>query len=423
MSSPAFHPVIQQHIDEAALLALRRRDAVTASQFDLEDLGRLDDRLEAHLDGLIVTGDVGWATALAELQQWREPGEAFAATVLAFERDTGARLDRILTLVESAPEAGEGLAAAFAWLDWHKIASFAEPLVRSDLPVLRQAALGAVIAHRDAVPAAMAQALVKTALDDPDPAVRAQALRAPGACGWAEMRDRCLAIGTSSETERFWAAWSAACLGDRDTAPQRLIPFLSADGAVGAEARRLLPCLLSGEAFQDRLTRVFRSDPRAAIQMTGAHGNPAYLNWLLDVMADAALARPAGEAVSLITGLDLAYEDYETDAPAEAQTGPTDDPDDPTVAMDPDADLPWPDQAKLRAWWQQAQAHGSAAGPLLCGKDRADPATPRAVLRSGLQRQRKLAALIEALADPAKPLFNTEAPAPRQRAMLETTTS
>ena len=62
-------------------------------------------------------------------------------------------------------------------------------------------------------------------------------------------------------------------------------------------------------------------------------------------MADPALARVAGEALAMITGLDLAYLDLDGEPPAGFEAGPTDDPADPSVAMDEDEHLPWPDAA------------------------------------------------------------------------------
>jgi len=52
------------------------------------------------------------------------------------------------------------------------------------------------------------------------------------------------------------------------------------------------------------------------------------------------LARVAGEAFTMITGVDIAYEDLEGAWPEGFVAGPTEDPEDENVAMDPDEDLP-----------------------------------------------------------------------------------
>ena len=44
--------IIEQHAEEAAFLWLQRDDAVRDPHYDLNDLAKLDDRVEAHIDGL-----------------------------------------------------------------------------------------------------------------------------------------------------------------------------------------------------------------------------------------------------------------------------------------------------------------------------------------------------------------------------------
>ena len=84
---------------------------------------------------------------------------------------------------------------------------------------------------------------------------------------------------------------------------------------------------------------------RSLVRAIGVAGDPFYVPWLIKQMDEPALARLAGEAFSLITGLDLAYLDLERKPPEGVDFGPNDDPDDDNVAMDEDDSLPWPDPA------------------------------------------------------------------------------
>ena len=52
--------VIEQHAEEAAFLWLLRSGAVQKPNYDLNDLTELDNRVEAHVDGLRIAGDAGW---------------------------------------------------------------------------------------------------------------------------------------------------------------------------------------------------------------------------------------------------------------------------------------------------------------------------------------------------------------------------
>jgi uncharacterized protein (TIGR02270 family) len=128
-------------------------------------------------------------------------------------------------------------------------------------------------------------------------------------------------------------------------------------------------------------------------------------------------ARLAAEAFSLITGVDMTALNLEGSPPEDFHSGPTDDPDDENVDMDPDDGLPWPDPDKVEKWWT-ANAHRFQKGVrYFMGA----PVTREHcihVLKTGYQRQRILAAHYLCLLEPGTPLFNTSAPAWRQQRLL-----
>src|SRR5215831_20811903 len=75
--------VVAQHAEDAAFLWFSRDRAVRAPHYYLKDLARLDERVEANVDGLRVAGDVGWDLAAKATEQG-DPGRLFTAAVLAF---------------------------------------------------------------------------------------------------------------------------------------------------------------------------------------------------------------------------------------------------------------------------------------------------------------------------------------------------
>ncbi len=76
--------IVDQHAEEAAFLALLRDYAVRAPHYDLEELAELDQRIEAHLDGLAIAGQAGHDALLEQLDAHAQ-GEAFALAVLAMQ--------------------------------------------------------------------------------------------------------------------------------------------------------------------------------------------------------------------------------------------------------------------------------------------------------------------------------------------------
>jgi len=147
------------------------------------------------------------------------------------------------------------------------------------------------------------------------------------------------------------------------------------------------------------------------------HAEEAAIPWLIEKMQEPELARVAGEALSMITGVDLAYDDLETDWPEGFEAGPTENPEDEDVAMDADEDLPWPAHDLLTGWWAEHQHEYAVGTRYLCGRP-ISRETCLDILKTGTQRQRRGAALELALLSPNEPVFNTSAPAKRQMRLL-----
>src|SRR6266545_7759308 len=74
--------VIVQHAEETAFLWTLRRRAIGEPHYALKDLAALDDRVEAHLDGLRIAGAGGWEICKANLVN-EGAGEVFAVAGLA----------------------------------------------------------------------------------------------------------------------------------------------------------------------------------------------------------------------------------------------------------------------------------------------------------------------------------------------------
>ena len=148
-----------------------------------------------------------------------------------------------------------------------------------------------------------------------------------------------------------------------------------------------------------------------------ALGDPTIVPWLIEQMASPELARLAGGALTMITGVDLAAEKLSVKAPAGFEAGPSDDPADENVAMDPDESLPWPDAARVAAWWKQRSGALSPGKRYLLGQA-LSPGWLEEVLRRGNQQARAAAALERCVLSPGKALFEVRAPGHWQRGWL-----
>ena len=139
--------------------------------------------------------------------------------------------------------------------------------------------------------------------------------------------------------------------------------------------------------------------------------------WLLEQTGVDELARPAGEAISFITGLDLSYEDLEGEQPEEFDANPSEDAADDDISMDPDEDLPWPEPTLVETWWAEHQRDFPSGVRALAGAPISRESATR-ILHVGRQRQRAAAAFELAKLQTGQPLFEVRAPVHRQRAAL-----
>lgn len=407
--------IVSQHAEEAAVLRNVRSTQVVAPHVKLHQLLRLDNRIAAHLDGLSIAGEAGEALCDEALE---DPGigELFAATVCAIERGDRQRLQRLIAVVQVAPECENGFISAFGWVSPEVLQGLAVEFLAARDPFLRRVGFASCAMHDVDPGERLAEAIA-----DPDVRLRARALRAAGECGRQDLLPACLdALYDDEPGCRFRAARSAVQLGDRDEAMRVLAEFAASDSPHHDQALWLFQMaadLPTANALLQEFAQDADGHMRALLIGAGVAGDPNYVPWLLGKMDDPATARPAGEAFSLITGLDLAYLDLDRDAPDDAESGPSEDADDEDVAMDPDESVPWPDPHKITAWWH---LNGAAFAPGVrhfMGR----PVTPEHcvdVLRGGFQRQRIAAANHVVLLSPGSKLFNCAAPAWRQQSLL-----
>jgi len=418
--------VIQQHVEDAAALHSARTLLLNAPHVRLRHLRRVDDRLEAHLDGLAIGSER--ATALIALLLDRpNPSVIFTATVQAVERiqlrgtfgspdqDGKQWLEHLLVLNAASDFANSGLLSAFGWLDREKLRGIVADLLNSRTAFCRVVGIATCAMHR--VDPGLTSAC---RFDDESPLVRARAWRTAGEIGKRELVSTAAAAITDDDPAcQFWAAWAAVLLGDKQSALEVITRRAAVPGPFRARAFQLALQASSPSTAHRWLSELARepASQRWLIRGAGLVGDPAYVPWLIGQMADVKTTRRAGESFSLITGLDLAWLDLEVKPPENFESGPNDDPNDPNVDMDEDDGLPWPDVKKIQAWWHANGSRFQSGTRYFMGEPLNRDNCLR-VLKEGFQRQRIAAALYLSLLNPGTPLFEWRAPARRQQRLL-----
>lgn len=417
MSAAVVSHIIEQHAEEAAFLWVLRSYAVHAPHYRLKDLAKLDNRVEAHLDGLRIAGAEGWELC-AQALEIGEAGEVFAAGLLALESKDPQKLVKVLGVAEASPEACKGLISALGWTEPAKLSGTVKQWLASASDFHKFIGISACSIHR-VDPGKILDDLIQDA-DAPVP-LRARALRAAG-----ELKRRDLIHGlracflSKDAPVRFWAAWSAVMLGNRNEALEALKTFIVTGAKQFPKALpillRALPVDQAGALLKGLAQYPERQ--RDLVAGTGMIGDPFYVPWLIKQMETPELARLAGESFSFITGADIAYEDLDADKPENFESGPTENPEDDNVQLDSDEDLPWPDPVKIQSWWSARQHRFQNSARYLLGAPISE-ARCRNILHEGFQRQRSAATLELALMNPDERLFETRAPGWRQQGQLQ----
>jgi uncharacterized protein (TIGR02270 family) len=389
LSTPIVIPdIVEQHAEEAAFLWRQRDMATDQPHFTLRLLAKLEERMEAHIDGLRVAESAGLSRAVAQLKDVQDDGELFTVATLVLERHDSANMQRLLDFAESVPKSARGLFGAIGWAAPDALRGLATDWFEAASAFGRLAGVVACSLHR-VDPGPRLQQLLTD-----EPTVRARALRLAGELGRADLREQVRrSLADDNNACRFWAAWSAGLLGERAAA----IPVLQSYGVSEGEFRWLaLDLVLRLMEHQEAVSwiRGLGRDPKHArllVIASGTLGDPVVVPWLVQQMRIEAMARVAGESFSMITGVDLAEQGLDRASPEAFEAGPTDEPGDENVAMDADENLAWPAPDKIESWWHKEKHRFAQGVRHLWGVPITGQSCDR-ILRDGYQRQRRAAA-------------------------------
>jgi uncharacterized protein (TIGR02270 family) len=320
----------------------------------------------------------------------------------------------VIEIANGELAASHAVASALSWVQPRQAESRIRALATADTLGRRRIGIEAALSRR------LDYTIELEPRNIADASLSAMVLRGIGELGRLDLLPTAeLFLKAEDLDVRFSAAWSAALLSAKPEA-------LSALATIAQSARRHRERALyavmhradpgAAKVWQRKLAQD-AATLRLAVQGAGAIGDPAEIPWLIEQMRTPALARVAGESFTTITGVDIAYQDLEGERADGFESGPTEDPADENVEMDPDENLPWPDPNLIQKWWQSNRSAFQPGTRHLIGK----PITIdwcKQVLRIGRQRQRASAALELAMRQPGTPLFEVRAPGFRQKELL-----
>jgi len=403
---PIIEPIVSLHFEEAAFLWTQRELITRSAGSSLADLVAADERLENHINGLRVSGDRGW-TVCEEGLDPKDPGTLFVCAIMAFESGVMERIEKVVILSNESKPAFSAVLSGIGWMDTKRFNALIGNLVSTRSRRYRRLGIAACGIRR-----INPRGYLDQAVDSKDLFLKARALRAAGELKRLDLLPQVQANLQNEDVAcRFEAARTACLLGDR-SALGTLATFALSHSEFTLPALQVALRLADEQTAKNWLKAISKKPEQVRVMLTGVGytGDPAYIPMLIMQMSKPELARVAGEAFSMITGVDFGHLNLAGKQPDGFVSGPNDNPDDTNVAMDPDENLVWPKAERVKLWWDQNNTRFPAGNRFLAG-DQVSQLHCANLLRGGSLRVRQYAALELALSDPNEAYFNTVAPA------------
>lgn len=397
--------VAEEHLEEAAFLYTQWEQALLSPLYKLEEVrDRVEERMLAHLDGLVVGGAPVAERLLVPMLQEGSQGSAFAgAAALLLLASAQADEAVLLAFREAARPQRAEIQRALQLFPSPRRQALLQQLVWDGAPPVRAAAARVLGFQQVDLGRALATLLASNDREELGAALYCLRYR-PRPEGDLAIRQALAAADGEVATAGLLAATVAGVRGVLDTC--RLM-VREQHPALATAA--LLLGLLGNAEDSELLVRSVSASEHAAglIFALGLGGTKDSAEACVQWLRSAELAPAAGEAFLTITGVDPDKEKLL----GPVLDNPKQDPDAPDFQPEssPQAELPPLDADAVAAWWSAHRSQFPATERFFAGKPlaRQDPSAWLAALEQANMRQRHPLALALASVSGGRQLMQT----------------
>jgi len=378
----SFDEIPMKMAENAAFFWLLHDQSINSPDCGLARLIGLEKRIDAQLEGLLLHGEVGWKACEAALQ-FEDSGEVFTAAVLAFSSDNNEWIQKAVEIGCRNQKTYQALLSALSWLPLETVKSWISKLMQANNPAYLCLGVCACALH-----GVHCGEILNTALNNQQlkntPEYFSRLIRA---AGMMQRKDLLPKIQDHVKDENAQIALSSTLasllLGDK-TQTSLLKPTIFnntalTDNAINL-AFRALP-KAEAKAWAQELGET-PDNLRKLISVIGVVGDTTAISWLIKQMSNENHARLAGHSFSMITGLDLKKNNM-TKASVML---------DDVELDDNDRKLPWPDDIKVREWYESNRQNFVEEQRYLAGEI-INKENLQKILQQGKQTQREAARL------------------------------
>ncbi len=296
--------ILEEHLEELAFLWGQRRNALRSPRYTLRAFAHLEERIAAHLQGVLAVGD----GALPLLEDTLREGDslaAFAAGYALLHRRDSAATARVLDAFAQAEDARlGGLRDALCQGPAGPVLPGIQALAHSPRAPLALAAAEVLAFHSEV---GLTERLVRQFLNDEDPGVRASAWRL---VGYLRMRldpKTYAAALRDDSVVKLAALHAGAWCGEAGVLAvgRKLAETAAPDHAYALE----LLAILGGPEDLPRFAAIGRQAKLgpARFRLLGCFGHPAVMEQVMAGIRDPdpATAVAAGAAFTKLTGAEI----------------------------------------------------------------------------------------------------------------------
>lgn len=403
--------ILEEHIEEADFLWQQRMNAISDRVYNLDDLAEIEERLLAHLDGLVLGEKEAWKLLEPKLTGG-DVGEVFTAAFVAFDSNDLSRIDLVK---KTFAEAEGGVLSGICYALMHTMSVEVENFLHNSLNTYDGRNLAAIIDSLSFRRVSIDADKLQTFLNNKDPKIVSAALRAVGRLRASQLLEETeRLLENEIIAVRIYAVKTGLLLGSKK--------------ALDACRRMVVSCIEGTDQFVEYLGLMGMADDmnifmdvlknpgliRNAVKALGLSGNVSTIESLIKCASEPELSRLAGESFSMITGVNLKKEKLINEKPQEQKITSSTEEDGEEFVTDPDEDLPFPDCEKLNAWWQSNSAKFDKRVRYRNGQPHSKQVLID-ILKNGILPYRHYAAFELALIDPAYQYLETHDFSIRQR--------
>ncbi len=385
-----------------------RNEASTSPMFILAELSEQDRKVEALLYALRLGIESGHSLENnLKLDDW---GAIFIATVLSLRLNKLSFIEKLVEVIFDSPKQVNELYQAFAWQppSQQQINSLLQSQASHVQPVVA-AAFPSYLA-----PNIFAQCLLKS-----ESSIVIPMLNYIGEQRLRSYIPYVVRYYSSPDENVQCAAACAGLLLGEGKALDVIKKFASYNNSLLRKALQWLFCFSPFQSHSGWLENIISMNlsPRIQALSIAYSGIVDYIPKLINIMDDINYAQVAGEAFSLLTGVNLIDNDLDDNAPKGEEPSGAEKRKMDSQYRDYEEDLPWPNVEKIWQWWVENEIKFSSSQCYLAGRE-INCNNLIEILSEGTQVQRHAAALALAKIQCDRPYFPCGIKAEKQFLLL-----